>query len=182
MRVFMALVAALALQAGPPARFDVASIKPNQSGPTGTRTLTLVPGGLRVINLPLSAVPWMAHGVQQDQIVDIPSWAKDEAFDITAKGSNVTPETFQPMLVALLADRFQLKTHHEMRELPVYRLLRVDERSLGPNLQLADYDCAALATAATRQDSLEMWISSWTSRRTARKGHPYLLPCANSSV
>jgi len=49
-------------------------------------------------------------------------------------------DTFRPMLVNVLKDRFQLRTHPETRELPVYRLLRADERSLGPKLQLADYD------------------------------------------
>jgi uncharacterized protein (TIGR03435 family) len=152
MRVVM-LLAALAigsvcLQADQ--TFDVASVKANRTGPTGTRTLNLVPGGLRVVNLPLSTILWMAHGVQADQIINIPEWAKTDAFDITAKGSGVTVDTFRPMLVDVLSDRFQLKTHHEMRELPVYRLLRVDEKSLGPKLQQADYDCGAAGTSAVR--------------------------------
>ena len=145
MRVLM-LLAALAVGQ----QFDVASVKANRSGPVGNRFLTLVPGGVRVVNLPLSTILWMAHGVQSDQIVNVPPWAMTEAFDITAKGTGVTVDTFRPMRVNLLADRFQLKTHHERRELAVYRLLRVDEKSLGPKLHEADYDCAAAGTSAAR--------------------------------
>jgi uncharacterized protein (TIGR03435 family) len=157
MRYLVALVAAslyiggVRLQADDP-HFEVASIKANNSGPGGDRFLTLVPGGVRVVNLPLSTILWMAHGVQREQIVDLPSWANVEAFDITAKGNGVTGDTFRPMLVNVLAERFALKTHHEMREMNVYRLLRVDEKSLGPKLHQADYDCAAAGTSATRPD------------------------------
>ena len=42
---------------------------------------TLVPGGVRVINLPLATILWMAHGVQQDQILNIPDWVRSESFD-----------------------------------------------------------------------------------------------------
>jgi len=125
-------------------RFDVASVKPNASGPVGNRTLSLVPGGIRVVNLPLSTILWMAHGVQQDQIVNVPSWATSEAFDIVAKapeGTRPSMDVYRPMLRELLADRFHLQTHHETRELPVYRLLRLRDASLGPKLSPAAIDC-----------------------------------------
>src|ERR1041384_2202012 len=113
MRTLM-LLAALAvgsagLRAGE-TKFDVASLKPNNTGPgDGIHTLTLVPGGLRVINLPLGTILWMAHGVQQDQIVNAPDWAKTEWFDITARAPEGTPQSidvYRPMLPELLPDRF----------------------------------------------------------------------------
>lgn len=48
------------------------------------------------------------------------------AYDITAKapgGSVPTPDQFRQMLQALLADRFKLKAHREMREMEVYALV-----------------------------------------------------------
>jgi len=147
---FVMLLTALALSSGgvrlqaDDPNFDVASVKPNLSGPTGIRTLTLVPGGLRVINLPLSTILWMAHGVQQDQVLNVPHWATTEAFDITAKapeGARPSMDIYRPMLVDLLSDRFHLKTHRDTRELPVYRLIRLRETSLGPKLSPAAIDC-----------------------------------------
>src|SRR5580765_3022680 len=89
------------LQADQP-KFEVASVKPNRTGPgEGLHTLTLVPGGLRVIDLPLTTILWMAHGVQQDQIVNTPDWTKTEWFDITARAPDGTPqniEVYRPML------------------------------------------------------------------------------------
>ena len=151
MRALVALVTALAIYKGSvplaadgPPRFDVASVKANRSGPVGIRTLSLVPGGLRVVNLPLSTILWMAHAVQQDQMINVPSWTTTEAFDITAKapeGVQPSMDTFRPMLRDLLAERFHLQTHHETRELSVYRLLRLRADSLGPKLKPAAVDC-----------------------------------------
>lgn len=156
MRIFV-LLAALALCSGgvrlqaDDARFDVVSVKPNKSGNQGPRTLTFVPGALRVINLPLYTILWMAHGVQANQIVDVPSWAESESFDITGKfpdGAGPPIETFRPMLVNVLADRFALKTHREMRELAVYRLVRVRQGQLGSKLTAAAEGCAARTPTA----------------------------------
>lgn len=158
MRFFAALVTAslvygslLGAQQTPPTRFDVASVKRSRPANDGVSTLTVVPGGVRVINLPLSTILWMAHGVQQDQVVNVPSWAASENFDITAKvpaGAPLNMDTFRPMLVDLLGERFELKTHHEMRELPMYRLVRVRPDRLGPRLAAAEMDCTGRAAPA----------------------------------
>ena len=54
----------------------------------------------------------MALGVQLEQIVDMPSWAKSESFDITAKAPESTRgsmDTYRPMLVDPLADGGRLE-------------------------------------------------------------------------
>jgi uncharacterized protein (TIGR03435 family) len=45
------------------------------------------------------------------------------------------------MLRNLLEERFALRLRKETRQLPVYLLTRLDERSLGPNLRPAVKDC-----------------------------------------
>jgi uncharacterized protein (TIGR03435 family) len=53
----------------------------------------------------------------------MPEWAATDRFDVQAKagdGRAVPQRELQAMTQALLEDRFQLKTHREMRELPVY--------------------------------------------------------------
>ena len=49
------------------------------------------------------------------------------------------------MLRTLLADRFGLKTHREMRELPMYALVMArKDGALGPQLVRSTIDCEQL--------------------------------------
>jgi uncharacterized protein (TIGR03435 family) len=144
-------VVAVRAQDGPPPalRFEVASVKPNDTGDQCPCFLSPMPDGLRVINLPIATLLWMAHGVQVDQVVDVPSWARRERFDIVAKapaGLRMTMDAMRPMLRDLLAERFQLKTRREMREMPVFALVPLKPgASFGPRLTQAAIDCSATA-------------------------------------
>src|SRR5262249_26365714 len=52
-----------------------------------------------------------------------PDWIASERFDIAAKlPDGASQDQFRDMLQTLLAERFQMKTHVETRELPVYVL------------------------------------------------------------
>jgi uncharacterized protein (TIGR03435 family) len=64
------------------------------------------------------------------QIIGGPGWMNNDRFDIEAKPPQDHPVTqvqMQSMMQALLEDRFQLKTHREMREVPTYNLTIVKE-------------------------------------------------------
>jgi uncharacterized protein (TIGR03435 family) len=66
-----------------------------------------------------------AYGVKGYQITGAPSWADSLIFAITAKTtgeSEPTQEQVRPMFQALLANRFQLKLHHDSKEVGVYRM------------------------------------------------------------
>jgi uncharacterized protein (TIGR03435 family) len=127
--------------------FEVASIKPNRSDAPGVGGLGFAPGGIRARNQSPVRLLEIALSVQPDQVVGAPSWATNEGFDINAKvGSNVAfnPMTMLgPMLFNLLESRFQLKMHHETRELNVYRLVRVRADRLGPKLAPAPIDACS---------------------------------------
>jgi uncharacterized protein (TIGR03435 family) len=141
--------AVLVAQAPTTPAFDVASVKPNTSGAAGL-SLGFAPDGIRAVNLPPATMLWMALGVQPDQIIDTPSWASTEHFDINAKvapgGVFNSATMFRPMLLDLLGDRFQLKMHHETRELSVYRLVRLRADRLGPKLTPAAIDACEVPT------------------------------------
>jgi uncharacterized protein (TIGR03435 family) len=73
-----------------------------------------------------------AYGIKPHQLSG-PDWMKNQRFDILANipdgaSAGAVPE----MLKALLADRFKLATHRDVREQPVYALM-VDKG--GPKLQ-----------------------------------------------
>jgi uncharacterized protein (TIGR03435 family) len=55
--------------------------------------------------------------------IDGPSWIRTERYDIVAKAPDNTPKEQVPMMLqALLIERFQLKMHHEQRDVPAYIL------------------------------------------------------------
>lgn len=148
-RTALALVCALLLLQSVPdgqsKSFEVASIR--RSDPAeGNRYLAPEPGGrLRVVNLPVTTLVWMAYGVQSFQVVDGPAWAAADGYDIVAKapdGTAVNMESFRPMLQTLLADRFQLKLRRETRDLPIYNLVLANrDKALGTKLKRSAIDC-----------------------------------------
>src|SRR5580658_227100 len=74
-----------------------------------------------------------AYGVRRFQVSGLPTWGDSgrDIYDIAAvvpqgkppEGATPTLDQARRMLQTLLADRFQLKLHHETKELPVYALV-----------------------------------------------------------
>jgi uncharacterized protein (TIGR03435 family) len=64
-----------------------------------------------------------AYGLNQDEVLDGPSWLEEDRFDIVAKlPPDSTRETQKAMLQALLADRFKLVVHVDKRPMPAIAL------------------------------------------------------------
>jgi hypothetical protein len=59
-------------------------------------------------------------------VIDAPRWAETARFNLQAKAAatsaEVTLRQLRLMMQVMLEDRFQLKTHRDTRELPVYDL------------------------------------------------------------
>ena len=149
-----------ATSAGP--AFEVASVKPNNSG-DGRVLFANQPGGrFTATNVTLKLLIRNAYQLQDFQIVGGPNWINSDRFDIVAKAEDGTPpETpsldrtgptrVQLMIRALLAERFQLVAHHENRELPIYALvLARSDGKLGQELRRSDVDCNAMFAARGR--------------------------------
>jgi uncharacterized protein (TIGR03435 family) len=144
-----------------PLAFDVASVRQNTSGDPGA-TLDMSRGQLRAINTPVQSVIRQAFEVMDSQIVDAPGWVATDRYDIIAKAPEgvATAEAMRPLMRALLAERFGLKTHTEKREMPVYALVRAKaDGSLGPNIRQVATDCAAQTPTApaTAPASTDEW-------------------------
>ena len=61
-----------------------------------------------------------AYGIQPSQHSGGPAWMDNDRYDIVAKAEgNPTDEQMKLMVQTLLAERFQLKLHHEMKKAPV---------------------------------------------------------------
>jgi uncharacterized protein (TIGR03435 family) len=112
-------------------RFDVASVKPNVDKNRSITFRPQPPDGIVLTNNPLESIIRYAFGVQPFRLTGVPTWANEARFDIAAKAAGpISEQQRRQMMRALLADRFQLKAHVEMRERTIYLLTaaRPDKR------------------------------------------------------
>src|SRR5262252_2565118 len=104
--------------------FEVASIKRNLSGNEGSRGRIQPGGRVSFTNEPLRRMILDAYQLQEFQLVGGPDWVRTDRWDVVAKADG-DPPIIQvvEMVRTLLADRFQLVTHRETREAPIYALV-----------------------------------------------------------
>jgi uncharacterized protein (TIGR03435 family) len=151
----------------PQLRFEVASVKPvGDTGGQGFQPKGFIDNGgpgrfvptsprLEYSELPIG---WFLRTALQKpdyQVIGAPGWIDTEPYTIRAKPPDGTPPAAMPtMMLNLLKDRFQLATHLETRELPIFNLVmaRRDGR-LGPNLKATPAECQA--TVAARNAALQ---------------------------
>jgi uncharacterized protein (TIGR03435 family) len=116
-------------------RFEVASIKavaeeamiqcgdlpcgnlpPHVVDPQRFRAMTPLDG-------PIGLIEW-AYGVRQFQVVGAPEWLSRQKFEVQATAENPSSEDqVKRMVQSLLEDRFRLRVHREIRQVPVYALV-----------------------------------------------------------
>lgn len=104
--------------------FEVASIRVATEQPTNTVGVGLQVDGsqVRISYLSLKDYISIAYKVRVNQIIG-PDWLGSQRFDIAGKLPDGSSRSdVNEMLQTLLAERFQLKVHREMKELPVYAL------------------------------------------------------------
>ena len=117
-------------------QFDVATIRMNKSHDNGER-FEFTANGFAATNVSLMVLLKLAYGIEEDQIVGLPVWAKSERFDITAKTEGadlgkLSIDQRKHMIRPLLADRFQLGFHEVEKNVPAYVLVVAKN---GPKLQ-----------------------------------------------
>ena len=105
--------------------FDVATIKPNNSGASGIQGLTLRGRNFATSNASLGDLIGFAYEVQAKQIVGAPDWLDKDRYDIAAVPDQEGQPNIQQlrvMMQKLLTSRFNLKFHQEKRDLSAYVL------------------------------------------------------------
>jgi uncharacterized protein (TIGR03435 family) len=126
--------------------FEVASIRPNKSGGSGSHS-SFDNGRFTATNIGLrTLIQYDAFGIPGPQIVGGPGWLSSDKFDIAAKVDDATAERMKTLshdeetlltrrlVQQLLTDRFKLAVHMETKELPVYALVVAKG---GPKLTLS---------------------------------------------
>ena len=105
-------------------KFDVVSVKPNDSGAQGARLGPPGRGSITIVNFPLRNLIAQAFRTTVNMVVNDPEWTRTARYDIVGRGADPTvgnPVVWE-MMRSLLIDRFHLKYHIEQREMPVFEL------------------------------------------------------------
>jgi len=119
-------------------QFEVATIKPSDPAACCARTYSRQGRRFGTNNTYLRWLIQWAYGIQAKQIVGGPAWLDVDRYDISGEIDGTGSPTDREWRVAvqkLLADRFQLAFHHEIREMPAYALTTAKG---GPKLTKSD--------------------------------------------
>jgi uncharacterized protein (TIGR03435 family) len=173
--------------------FEVASVKPTAfpnpafaagftagAGDCGGGVLSVSGNRVKVSGASICALIRIAYDVKGYRILGTPSAPKttwrpaiataeklpDFFYDIQAEAGakSLTLEQAQAMLRTLLSDRFQLKLHHEMREMPVYALMtgRNKLKLLPPSADCRTHPSIEISVAACDW-TMDKFVDSLTS-------------------
>ena len=132
----LAAAAPLFAQTGPPPRFEVASVKPTPLDQyNGSSGIGAGHGRIFGERVTLKRCIMGAYGVGPSQIAGGPPWIDADRFAIVARADQPVGEhALMLMLQTLLAERFQLRLHHETRSMEA---LSLEVAKSGPKLQKA---------------------------------------------
>jgi len=127
-------------------KYEVVSIKPAASD-DGRSLLRITPDGTSMQGVEVRMLLRTAFRLEPDRIIGAPSWVSSNRYDIEAKVApddapkldKLKAEDRSAMLLPLLVERFNLKYHHETRELPMYTLVVAKG---GPKLTVSTGDVA----------------------------------------
>ncbi len=121
--------------------FDVVTIKPSEPGSPG-KGFGFQGTHLKTLHTNMNDLVAFAYGMHAKQIVGAPDWFGTDLFDIDGVPDVPGVPTLHQqelMMQKLLPDRFQLKFHHEQRELAVYIITlgsggsKMTKTSFGPS-------------------------------------------------
>ena len=105
--------------------FEVATIKPNDSGGQSMQGLTVNGRNFATRNSSLEDLIAFAYNLQPKQIIGAPDWVNKDRFDIAAVPDvEGVPNVNQLriMVQKLMADRWKLTFHHDKKELSAFVL------------------------------------------------------------
>jgi uncharacterized protein (TIGR03435 family) len=169
--------------------FEVASVKPNNSGSSSSRSSSDGTSGyFRAANVTVRSLIVSGYRLFDFQVVGGPDWLTTARFDIEAKVDRAAlplrePDAISLMVQSLLEERFQLKTHRETRELPVFafvvakngpKLMPTVEGRPGPGGLSAGSSKSSTTAAGTEMSGSGMTISRLTNMLSGPAGRPII--------
>jgi len=126
--------------------FEVASVREDPTGKyksppysTDSDDEVIDSQGIFEADLPLTGYISFAYKLDQQHpmLEHLPPWATSKHFEIQARvAGKPTKDQLRLMMQSLLEDRFKLKLHFEMREMPVLFMTLIHPGKPGPGLRL----------------------------------------------
>ncbi len=120
----------LTTPSGKPPAFTIVSIKRHGTASGGGGTEGCYVDTCHFTGRPLLAFIMVAYNLSQRPILGNPLPSDSDLYDLDAKidpadlpATPLSSRQLAHLLEPVLADRFQLRVHHEMRTLPVYRIV-----------------------------------------------------------
>jgi bla regulator protein blaR1 len=170
--IAVAMTGLLAQSPITPKEFDVISVKPSAPDDRNGVMMQTLPRGIRFSGVPLRLIIMAAYEVKAFQISGGPDWIKTERWDVVATEGGgegrLTIEQKRPMMQALMAGRFALKTHSETKELPVYALM-VDKKGAKLAAHTGAEQQVGNGNGSLRAKKIGMtWLAEWLSRKLGR--------------
>jgi uncharacterized protein (TIGR03435 family) len=99
---------------------EVASIKPARTN--RFVSVAVSPQSFRTVTSLAYAIEW-AYDIHDYQLSGGPVWLRSEYYEIEMKTSApATKKEMRAVLQTVLAERFKLKLHHEVKQMPIYAL------------------------------------------------------------
>jgi uncharacterized protein (TIGR03435 family) len=146
--------------------FDVASIKPSPPEAGRNSSEDYSPGSrFDAVNATLHSLIALAYNVKDNQVAGGSASLDTDRYNIEARAEgDPSQEQMRAMLQSLLASRFGLVIHREMRETSVYVLLEVKggmKMKESPPLTAGDADNRGITNSGQGQVS-----GRWTSMRS----------------
>src|SRR6516162_970658 len=141
--LFAVSLAGISQQPAARPAFEVASVKPNDSGLRGYSLPPPKGGRYTATNVSLRSLVLYAYHLQDVQLIGTNGWMVSAPYDIEAKAEGSPAESrVRLMLQVFLEDRFKLKMHPEQRQLSIYTL-RLAKKGL--QMQRSTVDCSTVA-------------------------------------
>jgi bla regulator protein blaR1 len=134
--------------------FEVASVKLKKSNDRRINVNAVIPsaGRLAITGMNVKSVIQAAYGLQPFQLVNNDSPVLSQRIDIEAKTERPVASAgqLQQMLQPLLAERFKLAVHRELREMNAFVLtVAAKDGRIGPKMKKSDRSCDSLGTGVT---------------------------------
>ena len=137
-----------------PKAFEVASIKLDKSNHRGRINAVPASGRLVITGMTVKEVIQGAYDVQSFELINVDSPVLNERVDIEAKTERPVRSAteMRQMLQPLLAERFRLAVHRDMREMNALVLvLARSDGKLGPKMKKTQSQCDGLETAVVQE-------------------------------
>ena len=152
--------------------FEVASVRVTPRDRIGFTSISPSGAGtFTATNVSLEVLIGIAYGMSGNLISGKQNWLGSESYDVSAKAEGaqgLSYEQLSPMLQKLLAERFKLKVHREVKDSSGYALVVAKD---GPKFQATKGDRAMPIILKTGcEQTTSLWRRSLRCWRSNRAG------------